>query len=197
MFCDSHSRQKWEPKRTQSEKRRLARGGWPRLPLGRMSSSGSGGGPGFTFNHNDMTLEQAQAIWSLLRKGIMEIQNGNASTLRYEELYRSDSGVVVNRQLFMDRRRRNAYTLVLHKHGPLLYDGVAQTILDKLGIAHRTRLRIQNRLTVSLSREHCPNENRQCVRRPAASCPDRRVGEAQTDHDHDQGRAYVYGQDIL
>ncbi|SPQ95577.1 unnamed protein product (mitochondrion) [Plasmodiophora brassicae] len=87
-----------------------------------MSSSGSGGGPGFTFNHNDMTLEQAQAIWSLLRKGIMEIQNGNASTLRYEELY------------------RNAYTLVLHKHGPLLYDGVAQTILDKLESIAQTKI---------------------------------------------------------
>lgn len=27
---------------------------------------------------------------------------------------------------------RNAYTLVLHKHGELLYEGVAQTINEKL-----------------------------------------------------------------
>jgi len=56
----------------------------------------------------------AEESLALLKKGIIEIQNGNASNLRFEELY------------------RKAYTLVLHKHGRMLYDGVEEVIVNKL-----------------------------------------------------------------
>ncbi|CAN0283159.1 unnamed protein product, partial [Hapterophycus canaliculatus] len=49
---------------------------------------------------------------------IGEIHNKNASSLSFEELY------------------RNAYNLVLHKHGDLLYAGVKQAVqahLDEVG----------------------------------------------------------------
>ena len=57
-----------------------------------------------------MDATQAQHIWTSLRRAIDEIHNKNASVLSFEELY------------------RNAYNLVLHKHGELLYDGVRQAV---------------------------------------------------------------------
>ena len=47
---------------------------------------------------------KAESTWDALRKAIAEIHNQNASSLSFEELY------------------RNAYNLVLHKHGELLYN---------------------------------------------------------------------------
>ena len=47
---------------------------------------------------------KAEKTWGALRAAIAEIHNANASSLSFEELY------------------RNAYNLVLHKHGQLLYD---------------------------------------------------------------------------
>jgi hypothetical protein len=35
-----------------------------------------------------LTTEHAQAIWGALSKAITQIQNGDASKLRFEELYR-------------------------------------------------------------------------------------------------------------
>jgi len=61
-----------------------------------------------------MSVERAQVVWGVLQKGINEIQNGNASKLKYEELY------------------RNAYNLVLNKHGSMLYDGVKRSIEEKV-----------------------------------------------------------------
>ena len=58
---------------------------------------------------------QALEIWKSLKNAILEIYNHNASMLSFEELY------------------RNAYNLVLHKHGDLLYDGVRATIEERLG----------------------------------------------------------------
>ncbi len=52
----------------------------------------------------------ASQTWDALANAIDEIYNRNASQLSFEELY------------------RNAYNLVLHKHGTLLYEGVT----DKL-----------------------------------------------------------------
>ncbi|CAM9903661.1 unnamed protein product, partial [Heterosigma akashiwo] len=46
-----------------------------------------------------MDRKAAQQIWSALSGAIDEIHNKNASALSFEELY------------------RNAYNLVLHKHG--------------------------------------------------------------------------------
>jgi len=63
---------------------------------------------------SDISRTQAEKEWLRLKKGIEEIQNGNASKLRFEELY------------------RNAYTLVLHKHGHMLYNGVRETICARL-----------------------------------------------------------------
>jgi hypothetical protein len=42
----------------------------------------------FVFQSADMSVERAQVVWGVLQKGINEIQNGNASKLKYEELYR-------------------------------------------------------------------------------------------------------------
>jgi cullin 3 len=39
---------------------------------------------------------------------------------------------------------RNAYTLVLHKYGDLLYDGVKQTIQENLTEVHKTVMAAQN-----------------------------------------------------
>jgi len=68
----------------------------------------------FNFNNVGLSEEQASAIWDALKRAIVEIQNGNACKLRFEELY------------------RNAYTLVLHKHGDLVYKGVTACVRHKL-----------------------------------------------------------------
>jgi len=52
--------------------------------------------------------------WEALANAIDEIYNRNASQLSFEELY------------------RNAYNLVLHKHGTLLYEGVSEKLSSHL-----------------------------------------------------------------
>lgn len=54
--------------------------------------------------------DTAQQRWRLLQRAIDQIHQQNASSLSFEELY------------------RNAYNLVLHNHGPMLYDGVHDTV---------------------------------------------------------------------
>jgi cullin 3 len=61
-----------------------------------------------------MDRNAAQLIWEILANAIDEIYNRNASQLSFEELY------------------RNAYNLVLHKHGTLLYDGVSEKLSSHL-----------------------------------------------------------------
>ena len=61
-----------------------------------------------------MDRTAAQQIWDILANAIDEIYNRNASQLSFEELY------------------RNAYNLVLHKHGTLLYDGVSDKLSSHL-----------------------------------------------------------------
>ena len=61
-----------------------------------------------------MDRTTAQQTWEALANAIDEIYNRNASQLSFEELY------------------RNAYNLVLHKHGTLLYDGVSEKISSHL-----------------------------------------------------------------
>ena len=53
-------------------------------------------------------------IWNRLRTAIQEIQKKNNSGLSFEELY------------------RNAYTMVLHKHGEKLYNGLRAVIKEHL-----------------------------------------------------------------
>ncbi|KFM81912.1 Cullin-3-A, partial [Stegodyphus mimosarum] len=63
-----------------------------------------------------MTMDEkyVQTIWSLLKNAIQEIQKKNNSGLSFEELY------------------RNAYTMVLHKHGERLYTGLREVVTDHL-----------------------------------------------------------------
>jgi cullin 3 len=61
-----------------------------------------------------MDISAAGQTWEALANAIDEIYNRNASQLSFEELY------------------RNAYNLVLHKHGTLLYDGVSDKISSHL-----------------------------------------------------------------
>ena len=63
-----------------------------------------------------MTMDEKYVnnIWSLLRNAIQEIQKKNNSGLSFEELY------------------RNAYTMVLHKHGEKLYTGLREVVTEHL-----------------------------------------------------------------
>lgn len=68
-----------------------------------------------------MTMDEKYVnnIWSLLRNAIQEIQKKNNSGLSFEELY------------------RNAYTMVLHKHGEKLYTGLREVVGEHL--VHKVR----------------------------------------------------------
>lgn len=59
-----------------------------------------------------MTMDEkfVESIWTLLKNAIQEIQKKNNSGLSFEELY------------------RNAYTMVLHKHGERLYNGLKEVV---------------------------------------------------------------------
>lgn len=65
-------------------------------------------------SHVPMDKTVASQTWNVLAKAIDEIYDRNASQLSFEELY------------------RNAYNLVLHKHGTLLYEGVTEKINSHL-----------------------------------------------------------------
>ncbi|KAK9872994.1 hypothetical protein WA026_020340 [Henosepilachna vigintioctopunctata] len=64
----------------------------------------------------DMTMDEkyVESIWALLKNAIQEIQKKNNSGLSFEELY------------------RNAYTMVLHKHGERLYTGLKEVVTQHL-----------------------------------------------------------------
>ena len=63
-----------------------------------------------------MTMDEKYVdnIWALLKNAIQEIQKKNNSGLSFEELY------------------RNAYTMVLHKHGEKLYSGLQEVVNEHL-----------------------------------------------------------------
>lgn len=63
-----------------------------------------------------MTMDEKYVanIWDLLKNAIQEIQKKNNSGLSFEELY------------------RNAYTMVLHKYGEKLYNGLREVVTDHL-----------------------------------------------------------------
>ena len=58
--------------------------------------------------------QKAHGIWNALSSAIKEIHKEHASDLSFEELY------------------RNAYNLVLQKHGDLLYEGVSEQVKQHL-----------------------------------------------------------------
>ncbi|XP_044750853.1 cullin-3-A isoform X3 [Coccinella septempunctata] len=64
----------------------------------------------------NMTMDEkyVESIWALLKNAIQEIQKKNNSGLSFEELY------------------RNAYTMVLHKHGERLYTGLKEVVTQHL-----------------------------------------------------------------
>lgn len=67
------------------------------------------------FRHQvQMDPDYAHKTWKLLKGAIHEIHKQNASGLSFEELY------------------RNAYNMVLHKYGEMLYNGLKQTVDDHL-----------------------------------------------------------------
>lgn len=63
-----------------------------------------------------MTMDDKliDSIWLLLKNAIQEIQKKNNSGLSFEELY------------------RNAYTMVLLKHGERLYIGMKAAVMEHL-----------------------------------------------------------------
>lgn len=61
-----------------------------------------------------MDPRYVEEIWLLLKNAIQEIQKKNNSGLSFEELY------------------RNAYTMVLHKHGERLYNGLKEVVTEHL-----------------------------------------------------------------
>lgn len=67
----------------------------------------------FDFQLN-MDEKYMETTWTLLRNAIQEIQKKNNSGLSFEELY------------------RNAYTMVLHKHGERLYTGLKEVVTTHL-----------------------------------------------------------------
>src|SRR3989338_3966384 len=65
-----------------------------------------------------MAVPKEQQTWATLQCAIVQIFNHDASSLSFEELYKS------------------AYQLVLHKHGELLYTGISDTLSKHLnGVA--------------------------------------------------------------
>eukprot|EP00008_Paramoeba_atlantica_P011504 CAMPEP_0201479186 /NCGR_PEP_ID=MMETSP0151_2-20130828/3901_1 /ASSEMBLY_ACC=CAM_ASM_000257 /TAXON_ID=200890 /ORGANISM="Paramoeba atlantica, Strain 621/1 / CCAP 1560/9" /LENGTH=735 /DNA_ID=CAMNT_0047860551 /DNA_START=30 /DNA_END=2237 /DNA_ORIENTATION=- len=65
-------------------------------------------------NQIQMDPNYADNTWRLLKNAIHEIHKQNASGLSYEELY------------------RNAYNMVLHKYGDLLYSGLEEVVDEHL-----------------------------------------------------------------
>ncbi|CAH1104672.1 unnamed protein product [Psylliodes chrysocephalus] len=70
---------------------------------------------------DNMTMDEkyVESIWALLKNAIQEIQKKNNSGLSFEELY------------------RNAYTMVLHKHGERLYTGLKEVVTHHLELKVR------------------------------------------------------------
>ena len=77
-----------------------------------------------------MDVTAAQSTFDSLASAMDEIHNRNASTLSFEELY------------------RNAYNLVLHKHGGLLYDGVEDGLARHLRVSGGRLVRLGGRCDV-------------------------------------------------
>lgn len=66
------------------------------------------------------------SIWSVLKNAIQEILKKKNTGLNNEELY------------------RNAYTMVLHKHGERLYDGLRDVVKEHL--VNKVRIHLVNAL---------------------------------------------------
>lgn len=99
-----------------------------------------------------MTMDEKYVnnIWDLLKNAIQEIQRKNNSGLSFEELY------------------RNAYTMVLHKHGEKLYTGLREVVTEHL--INKVRLtqmvKMKHTTRTHCSRMTCINQRMFRVRSP-------------------------------
>ncbi|GMI09838.1 hypothetical protein TrRE_jg4936 [Triparma retinervis] len=88
-----------------------------------------------------MDAAQAKEIWSGLARAIDEIHNQDASKLSFEELY------------------RNAYNLVLHKHGEVLYSGVKASVQKHLSaVGARVAQKPDSELLAEVSKCWCDHQ---------------------------------------
>ena len=95
-----------------------------------------------------MTMDEKYVnnIWALLKNAIKEIQKKNNSGLSFEELY------------------RNAYTMVLHKHGEKLYTGLRDVVTEHLVskvyyICTDRRKKDRRKRTIISSKDFCINNH--------------------------------------
>lgn len=95
-----------------------------------------------------MTMDEKYVnnIWALLKNAIQEIQKKNNSGLSFEELY------------------RNAYTMVLHKHGEKLYTGLRDVVTEHLVskvyyICTDRRKKDRRKRTIISSKDFCINNH--------------------------------------
>ena len=95
-----------------------------------------------------MTMDEKYVnnIWALLKNAIQEIQKKNNSGLSFEELY------------------RNAYTMVLHKHGEKLYTGLRDVVTENLVskvyyICTDRRKKDRRKRTIISSKDFCINNH--------------------------------------
>lgn len=100
-----------------------------------------------------MTMDEKYVnnIWDLLKNAIQEIQRKNNSGLSFEELY------------------RNAYTMVLHKHGEKLYTGLREVVTEHL--IYKVRARRGG--TVSAASGCCVQQARRCCESAASALLDK------------------------
>jgi len=86
---------------------------------------------------NQMDIGQANSVWDALSSAIDEIYLKNSSQLSFEELYRFKEDhhisllqfkLLYNLNMFSMFIYRNAYNLVLNKHGEFLYQKVSEKI---------------------------------------------------------------------
>lgn len=68
----------------------------------------------FALPQTPMDERYVQNIWNLLKNAIQEIQKKNNSGLSFEELY------------------RNAYLMIINKHGERLYSGLRDVVREHL-----------------------------------------------------------------
>lgn len=80
----------------------------------------------------NMTEDEAREAWAKLETAMKHIHEQNASHLSFEELYRT------------------AYTLVLHRHGQLLYSGFENSLRKHL---HVVRVKFKDKSGISFVTE--------------------------------------------
>lgn len=99
----------------------------------------------------------AERIWNTLKSAIIEIQNKNNGGLSFEELY------------------RNAYTLVLHKKGDVLYEGVKDVIREHLETNLRTLVlnSLNNNFLLTLNQVWSDHHTSMCMIRDILMYMDR------------------------